>query len=707
MKYVNRVRSIQCGAMLSTIVCCAVPGANAESKFEPWYEAKGNVPIAPGMPSRSTTYKLDKTGKVPALVVSVRDNDFVNQLSSRQIFLNLGDYKDVTRSVKSDMGSGPDTENERLADNIEFYKGHVIASTRRFRNNIDELPTTPLVAVSFDTGEKTIIGEGLRATTIGDDLFFASYNFTPNTIVTHGEPFIWNGTTSNKLATLVSAPDYPAYQGAAAADNFVQLDDDRIVFTAYQYQLVADDKPDRPQVFVSSGPGRELFIYDGKGNQARLLKDIAPGQYTGQFKHSTDSHYRRSKIHNDFRFLEFRHPKYPAGSNPADLTRVVNDCGARIFFTADDGQHGRELWLTDGSDAGTVMVTDLSSGVRSTEFGQLFDYDGLLLFTIRIGEDHWQLWSSDGSRQGTKLIYDFPYNKNAPELFTLYQSKVLFSASDLAAGSELWISDGTRDGTQRLSDINQGSDNAKITDPIVLNDTIYFTAFDNVRGCQLWQSDGTPTGNFRIEGQPENEFVSDYGQRCPAIAELNGRIYFQPGALNSFGSSIWRYTPTSTANAPQTSHRSQNTTQTCEVDSLPGGKRDVDVVLDKRLACISNRLARREAGRNSRYQLSCVNWAASKVADDGEHAKLLKTWFTNASQANNLSLVQRYTEAQRTVLDQRRSCIANRQARKASGDTRRYPRMCWQWAADRVSGINREDTKRLLKAVKRTHPEML
>src|SRR5262245_30345972 len=47
-----------------------------------------------------------------------------------------------------------------------------------------------------------------------------------------------------------------------------------------------------------------------------------------------------------------------ASLDPQELTVV----GTKIFFTADDGVHGRELWISDGTNVGTTLVRDINPG---------------------------------------------------------------------------------------------------------------------------------------------------------------------------------------------------------------------------------------------------------------------------------------------------------------------------------------------------------
>jgi ELWxxDGT repeat protein len=86
---------------------------------------------------------------------------------------------------------------------------------------------------------------------------------------------------------------------------------------------------------------------------------------------------------------------YPAGE-PLELARV----GSHVYFSALDGR-GRELWRTDGTDAGTSCVEDLIPGPQSSDPTQLTDVEGRAFFTIADGNE---LWVSDGTEAGTARV---------------------------------------------------------------------------------------------------------------------------------------------------------------------------------------------------------------------------------------------------------------------------------------------------------------
>lgn len=215
---------------------------------------------------------------------------------------------------------------------------------------------------------------------------------------------------------------------------------------------------------------------------------------------------------------------FAAVGAPALLTVV----GDTLFFVAADSTHGRELWKTDGTAAGTVLVKDIRPGMEwgeqpaSSDPRQLFAFGDLLLFYA------WdpygtglELWRSDGTEAGTQLVKDISegpgdsiqsgdlddlYGNGRP-FFTEYQGKAYFFACDMEAGCEPWGTDGTTAGTQRLKDVLPGPAGSTYSyyswylwPPYsgprlgVAGDRLFFGANGHDSGFELWVSDGTEAG---------------------------------------------------------------------------------------------------------------------------------------------------------------------------------------------------------------------
>src|SRR5262245_36308209 len=81
------------------------------------------------------------------------------------------------------------------------------------------------------------------------------------------------------------------------------------------------------------------------------------------------------------------------GGEPKFVT-VVNNI---LFFSADNGPNGRELWKSDGTDAGTVMVKDIRPGSGDSDPSALTAMNGILYFGATTSTNGWELWRSDGT----------------------------------------------------------------------------------------------------------------------------------------------------------------------------------------------------------------------------------------------------------------------------------------------------------------------
>lgn len=91
-----------------------------------------------------------------------------------------------------------------------------------------------------------------------------------------------------------------------------------------------------------------------------------------------------------------------ASSNPFGFVSA----GAFTYFIATDGISGQELWKSDGTETGTVMVKDIYPGTASSNPVFLTNINDTLFFTATNGTNGEELWKSDGTEAGTVMVKD-------------------------------------------------------------------------------------------------------------------------------------------------------------------------------------------------------------------------------------------------------------------------------------------------------------
>ncbi|SHK44196.1 ELWxxDGT repeat protein [Epilithonimonas mollis] len=311
--------------------------------------------------------------------------------------------------------------------------------------------------------------------------------------------------------------------------------------------------------------GTELWKTDGTTAGTAMVTDLRPGEFGSNPSYFT---VLNNKLYfNALDGFDFDNGDHgfelwvtdgtPAGthlvkdinaesSNPSNLKAFGN----KIYFNADDGTNGIELWATDGTSAGTYLVKDINTGGNGNSLPSDFiDFSGKLFFTAYSSETGREIWTTDGTEAGTKILKDVYQgidNGVIPQFrYIIFKDKLFMTLKDAEHGGEIWTTDGTTEGTQLFKDINPGpGDSMGITQaPMLfqkLNNTLFFRAIYDEDYFQLWKSDGTSAGTEKITADPENPSQDAVGY-IPYFTALEDKLYFT-AKYNDQGYELWSVT---------------------------------------------------------------------------------------------------------------------------------------------------------------------
>jgi ELWxxDGT repeat protein len=201
------------------------------------------------------------------------------------------------------------------------------------------------------------------------------------------------------------------------------------------------------------------------------------------------------------------HLRFFPGFYPHDLTAL----GGRLFFSAGAGEdglsgdpRGEELWVSDGTVRGTVLLKDLWPGTASSAPGSFAALNGWLYFAAQEHRHGRELWRSNGTARGTTLLRELVPGAggSSPQGLTAISSMLFFSADTPGRGREPWMSDGTTSGMVPLAEIAPG---AASSDPQAFTRSgwhVFFSATEASHGEELWALPFRPRGPCR-ERVPE------------------------------------------------------------------------------------------------------------------------------------------------------------------------------------------------------------
>jgi len=258
----------------------------------------------------------------------------------------------------------------------------------------------------------------------------------------------------------------------------------------------------------------------------------------------------------------------PSSASSSAMNLV--EFGNKVYFTADNGTHGTELWETNGTLGGTQMVADLFAGPDSSNPGSLTVCGNYLYYVIEGADTDPRagLFALNGVTGTTEKICSSAQNLIAGQTRLFFQGpaksvshlcatdgtaasleETSFAISDITGSLTigntlyyvfysnaygLWRTDGTDAGTQKISNVYPGDK------PANLGGILLYSGWDPATDQELWRSDGTEGGTFLVKDiRPGSQ-----GSYVMRLKVAGNRLFFMAND-GTHGMELWKSDGTS------------------------------------------------------------------------------------------------------------------------------------------------------------------
>jgi ELWxxDGT repeat protein len=202
----------------------------------------------------------------------------------------------------------------------------------------------------------------------------------------------------------------------------------------------------------------------------------------------------------------------------------------RVFFGADDGVHGREPFVTDGTPGGTVLIGDVRPGPAGSNPAYFTpSANGVVFMTDddrEVGQIRVTTARGTGGDVGTTTLL-----AQGDDVVSLHAASLrglaLLATSDFDQNPQLWRSDGTLAGTVPLKQ------HLTLPDYISpIGDIALFVDAQN----PLWRTDGTVEGTRIIRRWPDGPNGSTVLLRLTPVGR---QVFFVVSSVTGIGAELW------------------------------------------------------------------------------------------------------------------------------------------------------------------------